>query len=695
MDDLIRNRNAKLVAFQQEIDTLKETLSNHVKEKRSLSKTLTVFKIESKEKESKYIDKEIVVRKQNKDLENIICMMYRPTQAIHMLMKPKVFYDDIHKQVIGYQNPFNLKKAQRIKPTLHDGSVIAKEHTVIFVIDDEETLILEEESRSKMLDKQNDPISIKQKINISPIDYSKLNKIKEDFTLKNKLRKLKGKNIVDIAVSKPSATIAPGMFKLDIEPISHRLKNNMDSHETDSLKTKYSNKPLLTSIGVKPTTSTSGSKPSCNTKNNMITRPPSSNQKNKVEEHYRKTKSSLNKMNSIYEPISRTFTIVRNKCPLIRITSTKVEPTKETTKKLVLTPTQGIIVYSRKPKASRYVGSSSKVKTVESKTSNTKEPKQSRGSIVFDVPSSSLNDCRKPDLSFLHVFNALCYPTNNGEELVPAVITPEPIVSTGTPSSMTINQDAPSTNELGGVLKNKARLLVRGYCKEEGIDFEESFAPVARLKAIRIFISFAAHMKMVTYQMTYCVRRSTPDLVFAVYMCTWYQAKPIEKHLHMLTMRVAKLPKKSMSGSMQLLGDRLVSWSSKKEKSTAISSTKAEYITLSGCCTQILSMRSQLSDYGLVFNKIPLYCDKKSAIALCYNNFQHSRSKHIDIRHYFIKEKVENGVVELYFVRIEYQLADIFTKPLARERLEFLINKLQMKSMSPETLKNLADEEEE
>ncbi|GKB92875.1 hypothetical protein Tco_0965147, partial [Tanacetum coccineum] len=105
--------------------------------------------------------------------------------------------------------------------------------------------------------------------------------------------------------------------------------------------------------------------------------------------------------------------------------------------------------------------------------------------------------------------------------------------------------------------------------------------------------------------------------------------------------------------------------------------------------------RSQLTDYGLVFNKIPLYCDNKSVIALCCNNVQHSRSKHIDIRHHFIKEKVENGVVELYFVRTVYQLADIFTKVLPRERLAFLIDKLGMKSMSPETVKKLADEEEE
>ncbi|GJS90615.1 hypothetical protein Tco_0773251 [Tanacetum coccineum] len=111
---------------------------------------------------------------------------------------------------------------------------------------------------------------------------------------------------------------------------------------------------------------------------------------------------------------------------------------------------------------------------------------------------------------------------------------------------------------------------------------------------------------------------------------------------------------------------------------------------MSGCCAQILWMRSQLTDYDFVFNKIPLYCDNRSAIALCCNNVQHSRSKHIDIRH-----QVEKGMVELYFVTTDYQLADIFTKALPRERFEFLLPRLGMKSMSPETLKHLQEGEEE
>ncbi|GKF24952.1 hypothetical protein Tco_0080846, partial [Tanacetum coccineum] len=166
--------------------------------------------------------------------------------------------------------------------------------------------------------------------------------------------------------------------------------------------------------------------------------------------------------------------------------------------------------------------------------------------------------------------------------------------------------------------------------------------------------------------------------------------------------------RRSTSGSAQFLRDRLVSWSSKKQRSTAlvswsskkqrstaISTTEAEYIAMSGCCAQILWMRSQLKDYGFLFNKIPLYCDNKSAIALSCNNVQHSRSKHIDIRHHFIREQVENGVVELYFVETNYQLADILTKALPRERFEFLLPRLRMKSLTPETLNRLQEGEDE
>nr|GEV37653.1 retrotransposon protein, putative, unclassified [Tanacetum cinerariifolium] len=101
------------------------------------------------------------------------------------------------------------------------------------------------------------------------------------------------------------------------------------------------------------------------------------------------------------------------------------------------------------------------------------------------------------------------------------------------------------------------------------------------------------------------------------------------------------------------------------------------------------------TDYGFDFNKIPLYCDSKSAIALSCNTVQHSRMKHIVVRYHFIKEQVKNVVVELYFVKIAYQLADIFTKALGRERFKFLLNRLGMQNIMPEKLKSHAESDEE
>ncbi|GJV50534.1 retrovirus-related pol polyprotein from transposon TNT 1-94 [Tanacetum coccineum] len=127
---------------------------------------------------------------------------------------------------------------------------------------------------------------------------------------------------------------------------------------------------------------------------------------------------------------------------------------------------------------------------------------------------------------------------------------------------------------------------------------------------------------------------SRPNLIYVVYLCARYQAKPTKKHLHAVK-RVFRYLKGTINMGLWYskdTGDKLISWSSKKQKSIAISSTEAEYIALSGCCDQILWMPSQLTNYGFTFNKIPLYCDNKSAIALCCNNVQHSRAKHIDMK---------------------------------------------------------------
>ncbi|GKE81695.1 retrovirus-related pol polyprotein from transposon TNT 1-94, partial [Tanacetum coccineum] len=282
------------------------------------------------------------------------------------------------------------------------------------------------------------------------------------------------------------------------------------------------------------------------------------------------------------------------------------------------------------------------------------------------------------------------------------------------------------------VLKNKARLVAKRYRQEEGIDFEESFAPVALIEAIRIFIANAASKNMIIYQMDVKTAFLNGELKEEVYVCqpegfvdpdhpthvyrlkkdlyglkqaprgtiNWGLWYPKDIAMALTTYADAdhagcQDTRRSTSGSVQFLGDKLVSWSSKKQKSIEISTTEAEYIAMSGCCAQILWMSSQLTNYGFAFKKIPMYCDNRSAIALCCNNVQHSRSKHIDIRHHFIREQVEKGMVELYFVTTDYQLADIFTKALPRERFEFLLSRLGMKSMTPETLKRLQEGEEE
>nr|GFB36756.1 Gag-Pol polyprotein [Tanacetum cinerariifolium] len=149
---------------------------------------------------------------------------------------------------------------------------------------------------------------------------------------------------------------------------------------------------------------------------------------------------------------------------------------------------------------------------------------------------------------------------------------------------------------------------------------------------------------------------------------------------------------KSTSRGIQFLGDKLVSWMSKKQNFTAMSSVEAEYVALSVSYAQVMWMRTQLQDYGFNYNKILLYCDSQSAIAISCNPIQHSRTKHIHTRYQFIKEQVENDIIELYFVKTEYQLADMFTKALPDDRFKYLVRRIGMRCLTPAELEILAKE---
>ncbi|KAJ9546514.1 hypothetical protein OSB04_019057 [Centaurea solstitialis] len=393
------------------------------------------------------------------------------------------------------------------------------------------------------------------------------------------------------------------------------------------------------------------------------------------------------------------------------------------------------------------------------------------------------------------------------------------------------------------IVRNKARLVAKGYRQQEGIDYDETFAPVARLEAIRMFLAYAAYkdftvfqmdvktaflyghlkeevyvaqpedkalyglkqaprawyeelskhllskgfkkgsiyvddiifgstsrelckkfetvmteefkmsmmgeinffLELQKYDMSGChldwnsngywkfigpdyegkdvdlrnyrsmvgslmyLTASRPDIMFATCVCARYQAKPKESHLAAVKriFRYLKgtpyygiwypkglgfelqaytdvdyggcnMDRKSTSGHLQFLGNKLVSWASKKQQCVSTSTAESEYVAAASCCSQVLWMQSQLRDYGLEYKKIPIYCDSKSAIAISANPVQHSKTKHIDIRYHFLKDNVEKENIELYFVNTEYQLADLFTKALDEKRFKFLISRLAM-----------------
>ncbi|GJT83767.1 retrovirus-related pol polyprotein from transposon TNT 1-94 [Tanacetum coccineum] len=247
------------------------------------------------------------------------------------------------------------------------------------------------------------------------------------------------------------------------------------------------------------------------------------------------------------------------------------------------------------------------------------------------------------------------------------------------------------------VIRNKARLVAKGYAQEEGIDFEESFAPVARLEAVRIFVTYAAHKSFPIYQMDVKTTFLNGPLKEEVYVAQpdgFVDPDHPDKvyRLRKALYGLKQAPRACTFGGIQFLGDKLVSWMSKKQDCTAMSSAEVEYVALSASCAQVMWMRIQLKDYGFNYNKIPLYYDSHPAIAISCNPAQHSRTKHIHTRYHFIKEQVENGIIELYFVRTEYQLGDMFTKALREDRFQYLVKRIGMRCLTPAELEVLVNE---
>ena len=140
--------------------------------------------------------------------------------------------------------------------------------------------------------------------------------------------------------------------------------------------------------------------------------------------------------------------------------------------------------------------------------------------------------------------------------------------------------------------------------------------------------------------------------------------------------------RKSTLGTCQLLGRSLVSWLSKKQNSVALSTAEAEYILAGSCCAQLLWMKATLNDFGIKFKKVPLLCDNESAIKLTNNPVQHARTKHIDVRHLFIRDHQQKRDISIENVGTKDQLADIFTKPLDEKRFCKIRNELNILDFS-------------
>ncbi|GJR91733.1 retrovirus-related pol polyprotein from transposon TNT 1-94 [Tanacetum coccineum] len=265
--------------------------------------------------------------------------------------------------------------------------------------------------------------------------------------------------------------------------------------------------------------------------------------------------------------------------------------------------------------------------------------------------------------------------------------------------------------ELNQFKRNKASCS--GYNQQEGIDYEKTFAPVARLEAIRIFLAYAAYMGFMVYHMdvksAFLNGKISKEVYvqqppgfesseFPNHVCkfdkalyklkqapkAWYQANPKESYL-VIIKRISRylkgisnpvlwypngsgfdlkaysdsdyagcnLDRKSTPGGCQILGGKLVYWSAKKKNSVAMSSAEAEYV-------------------------VPIFCDNTSAIAISNNPVLHFRTKHIDIGYHFIRDHILKGDIELHFVPTDLQLADIFTKPLAEASFTRLVAELGM-----------------
>eukprot|EP00253_Pinus_taeda_P026560 PITA_26560 len=299
-------------------------------------------------------------------------------------------------------------------------------------------------------------------------------------------------------------------------------------------------------------------------------------------------------------------------------------------------------------------------------------------------------------------------------------------------------------NENGEVIRNKAKLVCKGYAQQEGIDFEETFALVTRLEAIRMFLALSSFQNFKVFQLDVksaflngdleeevyieqpdgFILGNDPNLVcrlkrlsmgsnklqglddiifgsnkedmsqsFALVMQKEFEMSLLGELTYFLDLTLHAYTdadwvgsvddRKSTSGGAFFMGSRLVSWLNKKQSSISLSTAEAEYVAATSCCTQLLWMMHTLQDFQITCTSpISILCDNTSAINISKNPIMHSKTKHIPIKYHFLREQVLEQKVKLEYVPSKEQVADIFTKPLPRETFEYLRQKLGVVDVS-------------
>ncbi|GJV65139.1 ribonuclease H-like domain-containing protein [Tanacetum coccineum] len=215
--------------------------------------------------------------------------------------------------------------------------------------------------------------------------------------------------------------------------------------------------------------------------------------------------------------------------------------------------------------------------------------------------------------------------------------------------------DVNKKDERGIVIRNKERLVAQGHRQEEGIDYEEVFAPVARIEAIRLFLAYASFMGFLDLKILDHPGQSLQGGQGTLWFASSTKSMCILKRYHVCN-------RKSIIGGCQFLGNRLISWQCKKQTVVATSTTEGEYVAAASCCGQVLWIQNQLLDYRYNFMNTVINIDNNSTICIIENPVQHSKTKHIEIRHHFIRDCNAKKLIQMVKIHTDHNVADLLTK---------------------------------